>query len=68
MPVSGLPRDVAILAIGPTKGAAWWLSGAEFGIEGSAAATAVLAALVVGSFYYYRRVEAKRQAEAVASV
>ena len=42
---------------------------AEFSIEGSAAATAVLAAVwVVGSFYYYRRVEAKRQAEAVASV
>ena len=41
---------------------AWWCSlGPEFGIEGSAAATVVLAGLMVASFVYYRRVEAGRK-------
>ncbi len=64
VPVSGLPREVAILALGPAKGAAWWLSGGEFGIEGSVAATVALAALTIGSFVYYRRVEAGRKTSA----
>ncbi|NTU72424.1 MAG: CPBP family intramembrane metalloprotease, partial [Coriobacteriia bacterium] len=51
---------------GPNKGAAWWLSGAEFGIEGSAAATAALAGLAVWSFFYFKRTAAKKQAAVTA--
>ena len=65
VPVSGLARDVAIFAIGPKTGAAEWLSGGEFGIEGSAIATVALAGLTLWSYGYYRRAEAGRSAEAI---
>jgi len=64
VPVSGLTREVSILALGPTKGATWWLSGGEYGIEASAVATVALAILATWSYFYYRRVEAARDVEA----
>jgi membrane protease YdiL (CAAX protease family) len=61
VPVSGIERDASIWALGPAQGAPEWLTGGDFGIEGGAAATVVLAIAVVISFVYYRRCEEIRQ-------
>lgn len=61
IPVSGAPRDVALLALSPAPDAPAWLTGGSFGIEGSVAASIVLAVLAIGSLTYYRRVEVRRR-------
>jgi hypothetical protein len=61
IPVSGSEREGSIWALGPAQGAPEWLTGGDFGIEGGAAATVVLAIAVVISFVYYRRCEEIRQ-------
>jgi len=66
IPVSGNAYAMSILAMGPVKDAPTWLTGGEFGIEGSAVATVVLAALAVWSYFYYMKADAKRLAEAPA--
>lgn len=51
IPVSGNPVDVSILRFAPDAGVAEWLTGGEFGIEGSAVTTVVL---VLAAFLAYR--------------
>lgn len=51
IPVSGNPVDVSILRFAPDAGVADWLTGGEFGVEGSAVTTAVLA---LAAFAAYR--------------
>jgi membrane protease YdiL (CAAX protease family) len=58
IPVSGIASDGSIWELGPAQGAPEWLTGGGFGIEGGAAATAVLTVAVVISVVYYRRCEA----------
>ena len=47
IPVSGNAYAVSVFAFGPAKDAPAWLTGGEFGVEGSAVATVVLVVLVV---------------------
>ena len=61
IPVSGTPRDIAILDYGPVDGASTVMSGGEFGIEGSAVATVLLVVVCLLSYRYYRGIEATRQ-------
>jgi membrane protease YdiL (CAAX protease family) len=51
IPVSGIPVDVSILRFAPDSSTADWLTGGEFGIEGSAVTTVVLA---LAAFVAYR--------------
>lgn len=51
IPVSGNPVDVSILRFAPDAGVADWLTGGEFGVEGSAVTTIVLA---LAAFAAYR--------------
>lgn len=51
VPVSGNPVDVSILRFAPDAGAAEWLTGGDFGVEGSALTTVVLA---LAAFAAYR--------------
>lgn len=64
IPVSGTPRDIAILDYGPVDGASTVMSGGEFGIEGSVVATVVLVVVCLLSYRYYRGIEATRQTPA----
>lgn len=60
IPVSGTARQVSVWTFGPASGSNDTLTGGDFGIEGSLAATVVLALVSVGSFVYYRRCAARR--------
>lgn len=51
IPVSGNPVDVSIVRLAPDASAASWLTGGDFGVEGSAITTAVLA---LAAFAAYR--------------
>jgi hypothetical protein len=64
IPVSGTARQVSVWTFGPASGSNDTLTGGDFGIEGSLAATVVLALVSVGSFVYYRRCAARRASTA----
>lgn len=54
IPVSGNARSTSLVFLGPTDGSLDWLTGGEFGIEGGGAATLVLVALAVWSYFAFR--------------
>ena len=54
IPVSGNARSTSLVFLGPTDGSLDWLTGGEFGIEGGGAATMVLVALAVWSYFAFR--------------
>jgi len=58
--VSGTPREVALFTFGAKEGSSDLLTGGSFGLEGSLAASLVLALLAIGGFVYYRRCAARR--------
>lgn len=53
IPVSGNPVDVSILRFAPDAGVAEWLTGGEFGVEGSAITTLVLAAAAFAAYRWW---------------
>lgn len=60
LPVSGLPRDVALLTLGPSSDAPGWITGGGYGIEGSALLTLWLALACLVAWRWWRRVQADR--------
>jgi membrane protease YdiL (CAAX protease family) len=60
--VSGTSYDVSLLSLGPTKGSADWLTGGQYGVEGSLATTVVLLVVAAASYSYYRNIQARREA------
>lgn len=55
IPVSGNARETSLVFLSPTQGSLDWLTGGDFGIEGGAAATVLLAALVGWSYLAFRK-------------
>jgi uncharacterized protein len=55
IPVSGGARETSLVFLAPTDGSWDWLTGGDFGIEGGAAATVVLAALAAWSYVAFRK-------------
>lgn len=53
IPVSGNPVDVSILRFAPDGAVADWLTGGEFGIEGSAVTTVVLACAAFAAYRWW---------------
>ena len=53
IPVSGNPVDVSILRFAPDASGADWLTGGEFGIEGSAVTTVVLALAAFAAYRWF---------------
>jgi hypothetical protein len=60
IPVSGNAYAISLFAFGPAADAPAWLTGDEFGVEGSAVAMVLLAVVTVWSYRYYRKAERRR--------
>lgn len=66
IPVSGFSLTHSIFAFGPAEGAPDWLTGGNYGIEGSAPATVVLCLVGALAYVYLLRANARRAASADA--
>ena len=66
IPVSGNAYAVSLFTFGPAADAPTWLTGGEFGVEGSAVATVVLVVLAIWSYRYFRKATERRLAGAEA--
>lgn len=61
IPVSGMAREVSLFAFGPVPGAPSWLTGGDFGLEGSLPATFVLIAAIIPAYLWFKKADAARQ-------
>jgi CAAX protease family protein len=66
IPVSGFSLTHSIFTFGPTAGAPDWLTGGDYGIEGSAPATVVLCLVGALAYVYLLRANARRTPGTVA--
>lgn len=67
IPVSGVPRDAAVLDFGAATDASGLLSGGEFGLEDSLVVTALMVLACVLADRYYLGVEASLAPEPASS-
>jgi uncharacterized protein len=63
IPVSGHAHSVSLAYLAPTEASPAWLTGGDYGIEGSAVLTLVLIVFLAACIGYYRRCEARRIAD-----